>query len=83
MASAKLPENRWAWVEVDLGAVRRNTRAFKALLRPRAQLMCAVKADAYGHGAVECARAMLSAGASQLAVATVDEGVELLSLIHI
>ncbi|WP_077597339.1 alanine racemase [Olsenella urininfantis] len=77
MASAKLPENRWAWVEVDLGAVRRNTRAFKALLRPRAQLMCAVKADAYGHGAVECARAMLSAGASQLAVATVDEGVEL------
>ena len=40
-------------------------------------MMCAVKADAYGHGAVECAKTMHSAGADQFAVATVDEGIEL------
>ncbi|MEE8704517.1 MAG: alanine racemase [Olsenella sp.] len=71
------PKNRWAWVEVDLGAVTRNTRLFKAMCEPGARLMCVVKADAYGHGAVECARAMLAGGADQFAVSTVDEGVEL------
>ena len=77
MPNVSYPKNRWAWVEVDLNAIRKNTRAFKALLEPRTQMMCAVKADAYGHGAVECAKAMASSGASQFAVATVDEGVEL------
>lgn len=77
MAVSREPQTRAAWVEVDLNAVRKNTRAFKALLRPGVQMMCAVKADAYGHGAVECARAMHASGASQFAVATVDEGVEL------
>lgn len=71
------PDDRWAWVEIDLGALRANVRTFKALLEPRTKLMCAVKADAYGHGAVECAKAMYAAGANQFAVATVAEGVEL------
>ncbi len=77
MAFAKNPDGRWAWVEVDLGAIRRNTRALKAKLGPGVQMMCSVKADAYGHGAVACANAMLQAGANQLAVATVAEGVQL------
>lgn len=77
MALSKCPEDRWAWVEVDLGAIRRNTRAIKAQLDRGTRLMCAVKADAYGHGAVPCAKAMLGAGADQLAVATVAEGIEL------
>ncbi|MDI9590049.1 MAG: alanine racemase [Acidobacteriota bacterium] len=71
------PSDRWAWVEIDLNAVRKNTRAIKGLLKRGTRLMCAVKADGYGHGAVECARAMRSAGADQFAVATVAEGVEL------
>lgn len=71
------PTRRWAWIEVDLGAIRKNTRAFKALLEPGVKLMCAVKADAYGHGAVECAQTMAKAGADQFAVATVDEGIQL------
>ena len=71
------PADRWAWVEIDLNAIRKNTRAIKALLRRGVKLMCAVKADAYGHGAVECTKAMKSAGADQFAVATVAEGVEL------
>ena len=68
---------RWSWVEIDRGALRRNTRAYKNLLDPRQRLCCVVKADAYGHGAVECAKIMYSAGADMFAVATVSEGVEL------
>ena len=74
---AHYPEDRAAWVEVDLGAIRANTRAFKKMVGPRVQLMCSVKADGYGHGAVHCARAMYKGGASQFAVATVAEGIEL------
>ena len=77
MASVVYPERRWAWVEVDLNAIRKNTRAFKSLLSRGTKMMCAVKADAYGHGAVECAKAMATSGADQFAVATVDEGIEL------
>ena len=68
---------RWSWVEIDRGALRRNTRAYKNLLNSRQRLCCVVKADAYGHGAVECAKIMYSAGADMFAVATVNEGVEL------
>lgn len=71
------PDDRWAWVEVDLDAVRANVRAFRALLARGTKMMCAVKADAYGHGAAACARAMHDAGADQFAVATVAEGVAL------
>ena len=71
------PQDRWAWVEIDLNAIRKNTRAFKGMLKRGTQLMCAVKADAYGHGAVACTKAMHASGADQFAVATVAEGVEL------
>ena len=74
---AKWPEDRWAWVEVDLDALRHNTTALRRTITHGAQMMCVVKADAYGHGAVQCAKAMRRAGADQFAVATVTEGVEL------
>lgn len=70
-------ERRWSWVEIDLGAIRHNTSEVKRRLRPGCRLMAVVKADAYGHGAVQCAKASLNAGAEWLGVATVDEGVEL------
>ncbi|OUP06912.1 alanine racemase [Collinsella sp. An2] len=76
-ATSRHPLTRWAWVEIDRGALRRNTRAFKSLLKPGQKLCCVVKADAYGHGAVECAKVMQSTGADMFAVATVDEGVRL------
>jgi alanine racemase len=61
-------------VEVDLGAVRPNV----GLLKPgRAELLAVVKADGYGHGAAEVARAALSAGATRLGVALVEEGIAL------
>lgn len=73
----RYPETRWAWVEVDQAALRRNVRAFKQLLRPRQKMCCVVKADAYGHGAAACAQVMVRAGADMFAVATVEEGVHL------
>ncbi|MBI2882595.1 MAG: alanine racemase [Candidatus Methylomirabilis oxyfera] len=66
-----------AWVEVDLEAIRHNIAAIRRLLKPSTQLMSVVKADGYGHGAVAVAQTALSAGASWLAVATVEEGLQL------
>ena len=77
MALNREPETRWSWVEIDQGALRRNTRAFKNLLNGRQRLCCVVKADAYGHGAAQCAKLMYATGADMFAVATVAEGVEL------
>ncbi len=77
MEGVQGPESRWSWVEVNLAALRRNTAAFKKRLGRGVQMMCVVKADAYGHGAVPCAKTMHAAGASQFAVATVSEGVAL------
>lgn len=76
-ATDRIPPTHRAWVEVDLGAIRHNVQAIRRLLRPSIQLMSVVKADGYGHGAVAVARTALSAGASWLAVATVEEGIQL------
>ena len=65
-----------AWVEVDLDAVAGNVRTLLAQVAP-ARLCAVVKADGYGHGAVPVARAALAAGASWLAVATVEEALAL------
>lgn len=62
--------------EVDLGAVRHNVRELRRRA-PSSRLMAVVKADAYGHGAVEVARAAREAGADRFAVVTVEEGAEL------
>lgn len=67
---------RWAWAEVDLGAVRRNVAHVAAAVAP-AQVWAVVKANAYGHGSVQVAQAALEAGATGLCVAVVDEGVVL------
>jgi alanine racemase len=61
---------------VDLGAVRRNARTLLRALEG-AQLWAVVKANAYGHGAVDVAGAVLAEGAGALCVATVPEALEL------
>lgn len=65
------------WIELDLSALRHNLRQFRGLLRPGCQLVAVVKANAYGHGLLPMARAAVAAGADQLAVAEVDEGLRL------
>src|SRR5713226_9447813 len=61
---------------IDLGALRRNVRTLLRALEG-AQLWAVVKADGYGHGAIDIAGAALGAGASALCVATIPEALEL------
>jgi alanine racemase len=63
-------------VTIDLGALRRNVRRLVDVLAG-AELWAVVKADAYGHGAADAARAALEEGARALCVATVEEALEL------
>ncbi|MEU1271250.1 alanine racemase [Streptomyces sp. NPDC005799] len=65
-----------ARAEIDLAALRANVRALRARARG-AQLMAVVKSDAYGHGAVPCARAAVEAGAAWLGTATPEEALAL------
>lgn len=65
-----------ARAEIDLAALRANVRTLRALA-PGAALMAVVKSDAYGHGAVPCARAAVEAGATWLGTATPEEALEL------
>ena len=63
-------------LRIDLGAVRRNVKRLLDVLGG-AELWAVVKANGYGHGAVDVGAAALSGGASVLCVATVEEGIEL------
>jgi len=67
---------RPAWAEVSLSAARHNASLLSRLVAP-ARLCAVVKADAYGHGATAMAVAFLEGGASCLAVALVEEGIQL------
>lgn len=67
---------RWAWAEIDLDAVAHNVRTLRERVAPAA-VWVVVKADGYGHGALDVARAAVSAGAEGLCVALVQEGIDL------
>ena len=71
------PLERAAWVEIDTKALRANMKEIRERVGYDRQVCAVVKADAYGHGAVEVAKLELQSGANRLAVATVDEGVKL------
>ena len=60
-------------ITIDLGAIRHNARRLLDALGG-AELWAVVKADGYGHGAVDVGRAALEAGASVLCVAAVERG---------
>jgi alanine racemase len=70
---------RHTWAEISLEAIASNTRLFKSSLGGHTALMAVVKANGYGHGAAEAARAALNAGADRLGVAILDEAVQLRS----
>lgn len=72
-----LRENDFSRLELNLRNCRANYRYFRSLLRPSTRLLVLVKANAYGHGAVEFASIMQQEGADYLAVALPVEGVEL------
>ncbi len=66
-----------AWAETDLSAIARNVRELRKITSPNARFMAVVKANAYGHGAVEVAKTALRSGADWLGVARSDEGIAL------
>ena len=69
--------NRDARAEINLSALRHNFTAIRRHIQPTAKLCAVVKANAYGHGAVEVSKVAVECGAEFLAVATVDEALEL------
>ncbi len=67
---------RPAWAEISASAIAHNVRVIKELLGDT-KLCAVVKANGYGHGAQLTAKAVLAGGADSIAVAIVDEGIEL------
>ena len=65
------------WVEVSLGALRRNYRALRKLAGSEVEICAVVKADAYGHGSRECARALQAEGARWFGVTSTAGGLHL------
>ncbi|PLX96671.1 MAG: alanine racemase [Desulfuromonas sp.] len=68
---------RPTWAEIDLKALRHNLDQARKFSLPGQRLLCVVKADAYGHGAVPVARALECCGITDFAVATLEEALEL------
>lgn len=62
---------------IHIDYLKQNINNIKSLLKPQTKICVAVKANAYGHGIVECAKAAVECGASFLAIAAVEEGLEL------
>lgn len=75
--------HRPAYVEVNLNNLKENLQNEIKSVPKGTDVFAVVKANAYGHGLVAIATAELEYGASGLCVATLDEGLEILSLIHI
>lgn len=67
------------WAEIDLTAIQHNLKSVRKLIGPGPLLMAVVKANGYGHGLQEVARAALEAGVGFLGVASLDEALELRS----
>ena len=65
------------WAEISLDAIAHNYREIKRRVGTDAKLCCVVKADGYGHGAVELAQLYEELGADYFAVSNIDEGIEI------
>lgn len=77
LSDATKAYKRPVWVEIDLAAVRHNVGVIRRAIGGKTLIMAVVKANGYGHGAIEVARAALEAGAEWLGVALPEEGVAL------
>ena len=68
---------RPTWAEVSLSTLRQNFRTVQKHVGANVTVCAVVKADAYGHGAVECSRALEAEGAKWLGVTSLDEAIPL------
>lgn len=69
--------SRPTWAEINLQALSENFRQVRERVTPDVKIMAVVKADAYGHGAVECARRLAQEGADWFGVALPEEAIDL------
>jgi alanine racemase len=65
------------WAEIDLKAIAHNVAELRRITQPQARLMAVVKANGYGHGAIEIAQCALQNGAAALGVARIEEGIRI------
>lgn len=72
-----MAHHRATRAEIDLKAFRHNFQNLRCHLSPRVRIMAVIKADAYGHGALPCARVAVECGADYLGAGVIDEGIEL------
>ena len=70
-------QEKRTWAQIDLSALEHNYRALREQLEPGCKFLGVVKANAYGHGAVPVAKKLEQLGADYLAVACLDEAIEL------
>ena len=69
--------NTRTWAEINMDALTENIKNIRNITNKDSMIMAVVKADAYGHGAVNVAKLLLQNGADRLAVADLDEAIEL------
>ncbi len=78
MKNDYIKNKRYAWAEINLAHLDHNINIIKSCTKSRsARIMAVVKANAYGHGAVEVSKQAVKSGAYALGVALVEEGIEL------
>ena len=71
-----MAHHRATRAEIDLQAFRHNFQNLRNHISPQTRIMAVVKADAYGHGALPCARMAVDSGADYLGVGVIEEGIE-------
>ena len=72
--------NHKTYAEISLGALKYNYRKMRDEIRsasPRTDTICVLKADAYGHGAKNCCRALLEEGCRFFAVSSIEEAIDI------
>jgi alanine racemase len=77
MSQVQMRDSTRCYVEISRSQIAANYRAVRDAIGPAAQVIGVVKADAYGHGAIEVSRVLCREGAAWLAVSSVDEGIAL------
>jgi alanine racemase len=73
----RMNELRPVWVEINLNNLAHNIKEVKRIVKPGTMITAVIKADAYGHGAVQIGKTLLENGADRFAVATLSEAIQL------
>ncbi len=70
-------KTRPTWAEINIDNLKQNYRNIKKLLKEDTKTCGVIKANAYGHGSIQIAKALVDEGVDYIAIATLEEGIEL------